>query len=51
MVTGEINGSIYTDIWSYGTLIYEVLTYGKEPFEQFKTDSDVSEKLTCNCCY
>ena len=51
MVTGAMNGSIYTDVWSYGTLIYEVLTYGKEPFKQFKTDSDVSEKLTCKCCY
>ena len=51
IVTGETSGSFYTDVWSYGTLIYEVLTYGQRPFEQFKTDSDVSEKFACDCCY
>ena len=51
MVTGEKPASAYTDVWSYGTLIYEVLTYGQRPFEQFKTDSDVSVKFACDCCY
>ena len=48
MVTGETSGTFYTDVWSYGTLIYEVLTYGQRPFQQFKTNSDVSEKLSCH---
>ena len=46
MVTGETSGTFYTDVWSYGTLIYEILTYGQRPFQQFKTNSDVSEKLS-----
>ena len=42
MVTGEKPASAYTDVWSYGTLIYEVLTYGQRPFKQFKTNTEVS---------
>ena len=45
MVTGETSGTFYTDVWSYGTLIYEVLTYGQRPFQQFKTSEEVSEKI------
>ena len=45
MVTGETRASFATDVWSYGTLIYEVLTYGQRPFQQLNTASDVSEKF------
>ena len=41
MITGEKPASIYTDVWSYGTLIYEVLTYGQRPFRQYKTNAEV----------
>ena len=43
MVTGEKPASKFTDVWSYGTLIYEVLTYAQRPFRKYKTNSDVSE--------
>ena len=43
LVTGEKPASAYTDVWSYGTLIYEVLTYGQRPFRQYKTNSEVSK--------
>ena len=45
MVTGEKPASAFTDVWSYGTLIYEVLTYAQRPFRKYKTNSDVSENL------
>ena len=48
IVTRETRGSFASDIWSYGTLIYEVLTYGQRPFQQFKIASDVSEKFSCD---
>lgn len=48
MVTGQTGATFSTDVWSYGTLIYEVLTYGQRPFQQFKTNSNVSEKLSCH---
>ena len=51
MVTGETRASFATDVWSYGTLIYEVLTYGQEPFKQFKTSEEVSEKFSCDFFY
>ena len=43
MVTGEKPASAYTDVWSYGTLIYEVLTYAQKPFRKLRTNNDVSE--------
>ena len=43
MVTGEKPASVYTDVWSYGTLIYEVLTYAQKPFRELRTSNDVSE--------
>ena len=51
MVTGETRGTFYSDVWSYGTLIYEVLTYGQRPFRQYKTNSDVSKKLSWDWFY
>ena len=48
MVSGETSGSFSSDAWSYGILIYEVLTYGRKPFRQ--TNTDVSEKLAFDCC-
>ena len=48
MVTGKTSGTFSTDVWSYGTLIYEVLTYGQKPFQQFKTNEEVSEKFSCD---
>ena len=42
MVTGEKPASAFTDVWSYGTLIFEVLTYAQRPFKQYKTNSEVS---------
>ena len=44
MVTGEKPASAYTDVWSYGTLIYEVLSYGQRPFKQYKTNTEVNKK-------
>ena len=43
MVIGEKPASAYTDVWSYGTLIYEVLTYAQKPFRKLRTNNDVSE--------
>ena len=43
MVTGEKPASAYTDVWSYGLLIYEVLTYAQKPFRKLRTNNDVSE--------
>ena len=37
--------SFYTDVWSYGTLIYEVLTYAQKPFRNLRTNNDVSGNL------
>ena len=43
MVTEKKPASVYTDVWSYGTLIYEVLTYAQKPFRNLRTNNDVSE--------
>ena len=50
MVTGETSGSFSSDVWSYGILIYEVLTYGRKPFRHLQINTDVSEKLAFDCC-
>ena len=42
MVTGEKPASAFTDVWSYGILIFEVLTYAQRPFKEYKTNSEES---------
>jgi len=46
IVTGEKPASAFSDVWSYGTLIYEVLTYGRRPFGHIKGNSEIKHAMT-----
>ena len=38
--------STASDVWAFGMLMYEVLTYGCRPFRNIPTDDDVTKHVS-----